>query len=333
MKIAVFDVVKNEKDFLEDNLKDHEILFFDKSIHDITIDEFRDCESLVIFISSKITEDIINNMPNLKIICTKSTGYDHIDMQACTSKNITVCNVPFYGENTVAEHTFALILSLSRNIHKTYVRTTTNNFSTEGIQGFDLKGKTIGIIGTGQIGLHVIKIAKGFGMEVIAYDIRENKFIKEILGFKYVSLEELLSKSDVISLHAPYTKSTHHLINLDNINLIKKGAVLVNTSRGGLIDNDALIKALDENILSGVGLDVFEGEEYLMEEGYMCNDEQCFEAVKLIKQNYNLLHRENVVITPHNAFNSVEAVNRILETTIENINAFTNGNPINLVKI
>lgn len=331
MIISFFEISPREIERYTNDLNKHELRFFYNSIQEEAYESYCDSEILSVFINSKITADLINAMPGIKFIATRSTGFEHINAECCKQKSISVSNVPLYGENTVAEHTFALLLSLSRNIHKTYVRTLSNNFSTEGIQGFDLRGKTIGVVGAGNIGMHVIRMAKGFGMKAQAFDINKNHFISEILDFNYVSMEELLQTSDIISLHAPYNKNTHHLINKNNISKIKKGAILINTARGGLVEVDALIEALDNNILSGAGLDVIEGEEYLMEEGYIYTGEKGIEAAKLLKQNYLLLHRENVVITPHNAFNSVEAAERIVKTTIKNINAFINGNPINLI--
>ena len=273
-------------------------------------------------------------LPNLKCIATRSTGFDHIDLKEAQEKGIVVCNVPSYGENTVAEHTFALILSLSRNLRKAYLRTVQNNFSIDGLMGFDLKGKTLGVVGTGHIGLHVIRMALGFGMKVIAFDVKQQNFLSEILNFEYVSFEELLKRSDIISLHAPYLPSTRHLINKKNVSLIKKGAVLVNTARGGLIETDALVEALDKKILSGAGLDVLEEEEYVLEEKRLLEGvetEDHWRRLQTTLKNQVLLHRENVIYTPHMAFYSCEAVQRILDTTMDNIKAFIEGKTINQV--
>lgn len=331
MNIAVFSVDSLEADKFKSEFAEYNILTFKDNTQDINPSVYRDCEIISVFIHSKVDRNIINSMPKLKFIATRSTGFEHIDLEACRERDIKVSNVPFYGENTVAEHTFALILSLSRNIHKTYVRTIKNNFSLEDLQGFDLKGKTLGVIGAGKIGLHVVRMAKGFGMEVLVFDVNKNDFMAEILNFKYAGLEEVLKNSDVISLHAPLNTHTRHLINMDNIHLLKKGAIMINTSRGGLIQTDALIEGLNKGILSGVGLDVFEGEEYILEEGCKLHDDYSEDVKRLVRQNCSLLHRENVVITPHNAFNSQEAVERIFQTTVENMKAFSAGSPVNLV--
>jgi D-lactate dehydrogenase len=331
MKITIFDTENAEIEKFQEALKNHETQIFNESIQAVNLSQYKDSDIISVFINSKVTKELIGSMPNLKYIITRSTGFEHIDMGTCKDKGIKVSNVPLYGENTVAEHTFALILCLSRNIHKTYIRTINNNFSLSNLRGFDLKGKTLGVIGAGKIGLHLIRMAKGFGMNVLAFDINKNDFLGEVLDFKYTSIEDILKNADVISLHAPLNKATYHLINKDNIHQIKKGAILINTSRGSLIETAALIEALNEGILAGAGLDVFEGEEYILEEGCRLNDEYTEDVKRLINQNCSLPRRENVVITPHNAFNSIEAVERIFNTTIDNVMAFVNGKPINLV--
>lgn len=291
----------------------------------------RDAEVVSVFIYSEVTREVIGSMPNLKLICTRSTGYDHIDVTACSERGIIVCNVPRYGENTVAEHAFGLILSLSRKIYEAVIRTSRMDFSTEGLQGFDLKGKTLGVVGAGAIGMHVIRIGKGFGMNVLAYDSKEQHLLAEVLGYRYVSLEELLAQSDVISLHVPLIPQTHHLINHETIKLIKRGAILINTARGAIIDTSALVTALNEGIISGAGLDVLEGEETIKEEAQLLAESLPVEKLRTMVQNYALLHRENVIITPHIGFYSHEAEERIMETTLDNIKAFEAGNPQNVV--
>ncbi len=224
-----------------------------------------------------------------------------------------------YGENTVAEFAFALILTLSRRMYESINRICIENkFTSNGLAGFDLEGKTIGVAGTGRIGKHAIRIAKGFGMKVIAYDVfHDDAFAKE-MGFPYVSMEELMAQSDIITIHVPYLPTTHHLINEDNIGLIKKGAYVINTARGAVIETSALISALQSGQLGGAGLDVIE-EEHDMKMGDM----------SLCKK---LTAMPNVVVTPHNAFNTQEAFLRILDTSIDNIVNFTKGAPTNIVK-
>jgi D-lactate dehydrogenase len=319
MKIVFFEIKGWEKKLLKKKLTGHDIRFFVEPLSAENVSEAKDADAVSVFIYSKLDCKMLKALPKLKLIATRSTGFDHIDVRECDRKDVTVCNVPFYGENTVAEHTFALILSLSRNLRKAYMKTLQRDFSIDGLIGFDLKDKTIGVVGAGKIGLHVIRIAKGFGMNVIAYDPNQDHFMAEVLGFTYAPLDELLGKSDIISLHVPYNKFTHHLINRENIGKIKKGALLINTARGGIIETEALIEALDKKILAGAGLDVLEGEELIKEEKQLLYDSKKVEALgELIRDNI-LLSKDNVVYTPHIAFYSQEALERILDRTTQNI--------------
>ena len=288
-------------------------------------------EILSLFIYSRLTSSLIRRLPRLRFVATRSTGFDHIELAACRKRHIAVSNVPSYGENTVAEHTFALILALSRNIHKAYVKTIKGDFSLEGLQGFDLKGKTLGVVGGGHIGLHVIKMAKGFGMEVLVHDARQNLFLSEVLDYQYVPLDTLLRRSDIVSLHVPYMPATHHLMNRRMFRLMKRGSLLINTARGGIVETDALVWALDQGIVGGAGLDVLEGEELVKEERQLLSHDFPKEKLATALKNHILLHRENVVITPHIAFDSKEALQRILDTTVTNIAGFLGGAPVNLV--
>ncbi|MBN2097289.1 MAG: hydroxyacid dehydrogenase [Candidatus Omnitrophica bacterium] len=321
--------------YLKNSLKQTaEILHF-KETADLILDKIKAASIVSTFINSKISKEIIDALPNLKFITTRSTGFDHIDIAYARQKDICVANVPTYGENTVAEHTFALILSIARNLKKAHFKSSCGDFSIKDLIGFDLKGKTIGVVGTGHIGLRVIKMAVGFSMQVLAFDPMPKEFFAEVLGFSYVDLQTLLKKSDIISLHAPHNQHTHHLINLDNIDLIKKGAVLINTARGGLVDTQALIQALDKKILSGAGLDVLEDEDVILEEKQLLmrrkKDLYQPEKLQLALKNCFLLQRENVVFTPHMAFYSKEALQRILDTTIDNIHGFLNSVCLNIV--
>lgn len=333
MKIAFFEVKNWEKKYLRKKLPDYELLFFPHPVGIDDVKKIKDISILSVFIYSKIDKNFLKYLPKLKFITTRSTGFDHIDISSAAKKKILVSNVPFYGENTVAEHTFALILSLSRNVHKAYLKTLSHNFSIEGLEGFDLKGKTLGVIGAGHIGLHVIRIAKGFGMEVLAYDVNQNKFISEVLDFKYVSLKDLLRKSDIITIHTPYNKNTHHLINKETIKWVKKGAILINTSRGAIVDTESLLKALDEGAIAGAGLDVLEGEDLIKEEKQLLYDGNKIQRLSNLVKDHLLLSKENVVFTPHIAFYSREALERILETTVFNILSFCEGKPKNVVNI
>ena len=333
MKIAIFETKPWEKKFFNKALKGNDLFFIKEPICLDNCQLAQGCEIISTFIASKINREILNKLPGLKMIATRSTGFDHIDLKACKNKNITVCNVPFYGENTVAEHAFALILTLSRNIHKAYLRTTSGDYRIEGLKGFDLRGKTLGVIGAGHIGLHLIKMGRGFDMKVLAFDNNRNDFQADVLGFKYVSLPELLKSSDIISLHVPDNPNTHHLINKDNIKLIKKGAILINTARGGVIETEALTEALDKKILAGVGLDVLEGENLVMEEKQLAFDKKTAEEMLALAKDHILFSRDNVIFTPHIAFYSEEAIKRIMEVTADNINSYIGKNIKNIIKI
>ncbi len=333
MNIAIFDLKPWEKKMFASCLKGHKVTYFKSDLDNTKISEFKNAEIISCFITSKIDAKTIKALPKLKLIATRSTGYDHIDVKTAASKKVAVANVPSYGENTVAEHAFALILSLSRNIHKSYLRTIREDYSIEGLQGFDLQGKTIGVVGAGRIGRHTIRIANGFGMNVLAYDPHPDHNLSETLDFKYVSLKKLLSKSDIISLHVPYCPETHHLINKKNIKLLKKGALFINTARGGLVDTNALIWALDKKIIAGAGLDVLEEEDLILEEKHMVHRHINNPEMMSMVRNHILLSYENVVFTPHIAFYSIEAVQRITKTTIDNILAFIGGKSSNLVSI
>jgi D-lactate dehydrogenase len=330
MKIAFYELEPWEREYLAGSaLGEEELEFSSEPLPEDAASP--DVEALSVFIYSRVTAETLARFPRLALVTTRSTGYDHIDLEACRARGITVCNVPRYGENTVAEHTFGLILALSRKIHQAYQRTSRFDFSIEGLRGFDLKGRTLGVVGGGAIGLHVVRIARGFGMRVLVSDPRAQPLLAEVLGFEYVPLRELLAASDVISLHAPLLPETHHMINGETIRHVKRGALLVNTARGGLVDTAALVTALDEGILAGAALDVFEGEELIREEAQLLQGGIAPENVVTLLRNYNLLRRENVVITPHIAFYSAEAQQRILDTTLDNLRAFQSGAPHNVV--
>lgn len=323
MKISFFDMKEKEEiSFLKKYLKNHTLKFFSQSIHDVPLDQYEDSEIISVFIYSETKKEILSKLKKLKCVLTRSTGFDHIDTNYCSMKKIAVGNVPLYGENTVAEHTFALMLNLARNVHKSYLREKEGNFSIDGLRGFDLKGKTLGILGVGHIGLHVIKMARGFGMNVIAYDINQNHFLAEVMHYSYATQEEVLKKADILSLHMPLNNHTKHIINEETLSLTRKGIHIINTSRGGLIDSEALYNFLKKGHIGGVGLDVIEGEEYIVHEEELIENKEKHNEIAQLMITKEIMKHENVIFTPHNAFNSQEALKRILESTIENINSF-----------
>ena len=207
------------------------------------------------------------------------------------------------------------------------------SFSLDGLTGFDLKEKTLGVVGAGKIGLHVIKIGRGFGMRVLAYDTFRNSFLRELLGFEYVGLDELLAESDIVTLHMPYSAAAHHFMDRARFRKMKRGALFINTARGRLVDTEALLEALESGQVGGAGLDVVEGEELIQEEEQLLDTKtQSLEKLQAVVRTHVLFRQENVIFTPHNAFNSHEALQRILDTTVENIRGFAEGRPIHLVR-
>lgn len=333
MKIACFEIEDWEQKFLKEKLDSSiELTFFEKPLTQEFIDQVKDSDGLVIFINSHVTKDVLGQFPNLKFITTMSTGFDHIDLEACKAKNITVSNVAGYGEVTVAEHTFALLLAVSRRMMESVERVKEGLFSPEGLTGFDLFGKTIGVVGVGSIGKHVIKIAHGFGMNVIGYKRSPDPELEQELNFKIVDMDTLLSTSDIITLHVPYVPELQHMLDEAAFAKMKDGVIVLNTSRGGLIDTKALLKNVESGKVKGVGLDVCEDEPALHEEKELLSKEFNNESLMHILEEEMLLHHKNVVITPHNAFNSHEALEKILNTTVENIQGFIKNTPLNVVK-
>jgi len=333
MKIAFFELEGWEKEKIEKKLAGHELILSTEKLDLDNVQKYQDIEILSIFICSELNKEFIDKLPNLKFIATRSTGFDHIDVDYCKTKNILVSNVPEYGTKTVAEWTIGLMLALMRKIYYAIDQIKeSESFDLSNLRGEELDGKTLGVIGTGKIGKQVIKLAKAFGMNILAYDSYPDEKFAEEYDVKYVSLEELFQNSDVITIHTNLNQSTYHLINQNNIDLIKRGAYLINTARGGIIETSALIYALKEGILKGAALDVLEEENEVKEElELLINKEVKEEEIKTIWANHILMKMPNVLITPHNAFNSKEAVERILNTTIENIKSFIEVKPVNLV--
>ncbi|MBL8030627.1 MAG: hydroxyacid dehydrogenase [Candidatus Doudnabacteria bacterium] len=330
MKITLLGLNGWQKEYLQSSLSEHE-LFFANNLTDALPQETK---ILCVFVHDKVSADLLKKLPELKLVAAMSTGFDNIDLKACQEKGITVCNVPSYGENTVAEFAFGLILSVYKNIYKSIQRVKQEGrFSVEGLMGLDLKGKTLGVVGAGRIGRHLIKMALGFDMQVLAYDPHPPVGLDSTLGFKFVTLEELLKNSDIVSLHVPYMPVTHHLLDEAKIGLMKNGAVLINTSRGGLVDTFALLNALKSGKLLGVGLDVLEEEGHILDETLLLKGHPSEKELKTILADMELMHLENVIVTPHTAFNTKEAIERILQTTVENIRAFEQNSPKNLVNM
>lgn len=337
MKLAFFEVEDWQKEYLQKHLEHQlhhiDISFFGEPLSLANVKAVKDSNIISIFINSHIDKELVLKFKDLRMIATRSTGFDHIDLDACKKKKITVCFVPHYGDNTVAEHSFALMLTLSRKMYPSIARAKKADFSLDGLRGFDLKGKTLGVVGMGRIGQHMARIGRGFDMQVLGYDVYHDKALARQVGFSYAPLPVLLRNSDIISLHLPYNSQTHHIIHAGNIHTIKKGAYIINTARGGLIETGALVKALETGAISGAGLDVLEEESVIKEESHLLSKEFLKKHnLATVLQDHILMDRDNVIITPHNAFNSTEAVERILQTTMENIVAFFKHKSVNVVK-
>ncbi|MBS3068985.1 hydroxyacid dehydrogenase [Candidatus Micrarchaeota archaeon] len=335
MKVVFFDTDRMEREYIGANFsaKGCEIAFEKKPLSVRTAKKYQDAQVVSVFAFSNIGAEQMRAFPKLKAICTRSTGFDHIDLQECKRKSISVHNVPTYGEETVAEFAFALMLALSRRIVKANEQVRRADFGTQGLRGFDLMGKTIGVIGAGHIGQNVVRIAHGFGMRVLVHDPFADKKLAKKLGFALVSLGKLLAQSHVISLHAPYTKGTHHLIGMHNIGKVKRGSLLINTSRGPLVETDAVLYGLQKGILGGAGLDVIEEERFMRESCSVLSSSRAANECSLRNAviDHVLRERDDVIMTPHCAFDTKDAMLRIVKTTLESIAALSKGKKINTV--
>jgi D-lactate dehydrogenase len=314
------------------------------------VDVGDDAEIVSVFISEPIDDAFLAAHPRLRLLAARSSSVDYIDLAACARRGVTVCHVPHYGETTMAEHTFTLILAAARRLREVMELPRTGQFSYEATRSFELHGKTLGIIGMGRVGQRVAGLAHGFQMQVIAHDPEPNPAMAQTLHFQYVSLMELLASADVISLHASLSPATYHILNREALAQTKRGVLVINTARGGLVDTAALREALESGQVGGAGLDVIEDERVLRESvasviggeilRHLRNDAHMQETrdANRLKEIEELMHgnallaRPNVVFTPHVAFNSIEAVRRLAETTCENIAAFVAGKPIHLAK-
>ena len=272
----------------------------------------------------------------MKLIALRSVGFNHVDLEYCNSKGIIVSNAPHYGDNTVAEYTFGLMLDVTRHISRAYADMKAQEINLEEYRGVELFGKTLGIIGLGAIGTEVARIANGFNMKILGYDPKEKEECKIKYNVKYCSLNELARYSDIITIHAPSNKSNYHLIDKNFIEQMKQNSFLINTARGEIVDTKALYNALVSKKIQGAALDVVEYEEMLsvtVDEYLSKIDAIDIEILKKTIINNNLTKLQNVILTPHIAFNTKEAVQRTLEITLSNIRCYIDGCPTNVVKI
>lgn len=319
MKIAFFDAKPYDMEGFDRVTAntDLQIKYFETRLNEDTVSLAAGFDGVCVFVNDTVNETVVNKLYDLgiRVIALRCAGFNNVDTRACFGK-IHVYRVPAYSPYAVAEHAMALLLTVNRKTHKAYNRTREFNFNLSGLTGFDLHGKTVGIIGTGKIGRIFADICRGFGMKILAYD----KFPNPAAGLDYVELDELFAKSDIISLHCPLTEDTHHLINDEAVEKMKPGVVIVNTSRGGLIDTESLINGIKVGIIGGACLDVYEEEGDLFYEDFSANVVHDDNLVRLIAM-------PNVVVTSHQAFLTQEALSNIAETTVKNLTNFFAGIP------
>lgn len=331
-EVAFYEVAAHEREWLDEaRLPGAEVRRCAARLDAATAEQAEDAEVVSVFVYSRLTPAVLDRLPKLRLVATRSTGFDHIDLAACRARGVAVANVPSYGANSVAEHAFALLLALARHLPTAVRKASALDFSLAGLEGTDLMGKTFGVVGAGRIGQHALRIARGFGMDTLAYDPHELPGVAERVGFRYVAFDELLARADVISIHAALSPGTHHLFDRAAFAKLRPGALLLNTARGPIVDSEALCEALEQGRLGGAGLDVFEGEELLKDDRRLLHGPVTEEELRRLAFCHVLLRHPNVLLTPHSAFFTREGVGRLIDTTLENIRAFLAGRPRNLV--
>jgi D-lactate dehydrogenase len=319
MKIAVFSSKSYDRTFLEAANSDHELTFFEPRLTAATASLAAGFAVVCVFINDQLQADTLRQLAKqgTRLIALRSAGFNNVDLAIAAELDLTVVRVPAYSPHAVAEHAVGLILMLNRKLNRAYNRVREDNFALEGLLGFDLHGAIVGIVGTGKIGLCFAQIMNGFGCRLLAYDVAQNPDCLQ-LGVQYVPLSELLSVADVVSLHCPLMPETQHLINAKTIELLKPGMMLINTSRGGLIDTAAVIAGIKSGQIGYLGIDVYEQEENLFFEDLSNTIVQ--------DDTFQLLQSfPNVVITAHQAFFTREALQNIAETTLKNVSDFESG--------
>lgn len=318
MRVAVFSTKPYDERFLSAANDNHNLTFFEARLTPTTVSLANGHDAVCAFVNDDLQRPVLEQLKEsgTRLIALRSAGFNHVDMKAAKDLGLTVVRVPAYSPHAVAEHALALILSLNRQIHRAYNRVREGNFTLEGLLGFDLHGKTVGVIGTGKIGLAFANVMSGFGCKLLAYDPYPNEEVEAVA--QYVSLQRLFKQADIISLHCPLTPDTHHLIDEEALGHMKGGAMLINTSRGALVDTQAVIGALKSGKLGYLGLDVYEEEADLFFEDL---------SDKVIQDDVfsRLLTFPNVLITGHQAFFTEEALHKIAQTTLNNITAFETG--------
>jgi D-lactate dehydrogenase len=321
MKVAVFSTKSYDRQFLEaaNHAHGHKLVFLEPRLTETTASLAAGCRAICVFINDNLDASTVKAIAeqSVQLIALRSAGFNHVDLAATEALGLTVVRVPAYSPHAVAEHAVALILALNRKIYRAYNRVRDDNFSLEGLMGFDLHGSTVGIIGTGKIGQCFAQIMRGFGARLLAYDIQSNAHC-ESLGVEYVALSTLFAASDVVSLHCPLTPQTHHLVNTESLSLLKEGTMLINTSRGGLLDTLAVIEGIKSGKIGYLGIDVYEQEEGLFFED--------LSNTIIQDDTFHLLQSfHNVLITAHQGFFTRNALANIADTTLADITNFEQG--------
>jgi len=322
MKIAFFDTKPYDKPSFDKYGTEYGIKFkyFETKLNEDTVELAKGFDGVCVFVNDTVNDKVIDRLceMNVKIVALRCAGFNNVDMKYAFGR-VHVLRVPAYSPYAVAEHAIAMLLTSIRRIHKAYIRTRDFNFSLNGMTGFDLHGKTVGVIGTGKIGRVFIDICRGFGMKVLAFDKYPATDLDNGDTIRYTSLDEIFEKSDIISLHCPLTEETHHLINEEAIEKCKKGVVLINTSRGALVDAEALLAGIKSRKVGGACLDVYEEESDFFFEDYSGHIMEDDTLARLISM-------PNVIVTSHQAFLTEEALSNIAETTVNNISVFSKTN-------
>lgn len=328
-KIVFFDVADYEVDYLMRSCDgEFDFVLVEESLSSISniLSEWRDAEVVSCFTTSRIGKDVLKKFPNLKLLALRSVGFNHVDIDYCKKHKITVVNTPNYGNMTVAEFAFGLMLDVSRKITLAYNDLKNAIVDAKHTIGTELFGKTIGIVGLGAIGAEMARLSYGFGLKVLGFDIKERDILREKYAVSYVPFDELLRRSDFISIHAPLTKDNYHLFNMKSFEKMKPNAIIINTARGEIIDTQALYNAIVDGKIAGAGLDVLESEEILTDPDYLVDvGRMKVNALQKTVLNNSLLKLDNVIVTPHIAYDTKEAIDRILSLTMANIYAFENG--------
>lgn len=321
-KVVFFEVRGEEAQRFKRALQDFEVVTYDFPLSEERADLLDGAHAVCVFVHSRISRELLQKAPSIRLVVTRSTGYDHIDVKACRELGVKVAYAPDYATQSVAEHTIALLFALAKNLIPSYERTSAGRFDYSGLETLELYGKNIGIIGTGRIGRRVALMAKALGMRVLAYDLIKDPSLE----VEYVELEHLLRNSDIISLHANLWEGSYHMLNEEAFKLMKDGVLIVNTARGGLIDTQAMLRYLLAGKIGGLALDVLEHEALIKEIGKYADRVISVAPFSLLLMT--LQKGQKVIVTPHNAFNSVEAKERLFQTTVENIRNFFEGKPI-----